>query len=35
LAASGSREPAAASVKQAGRRQRASPRPGTPSCCRR
>ena len=35
LAASGSREPAAASLRQAGRRQRARSRQGTPSCCRR
>jgi len=35
LAASGSREPAAASPKPARQRQRVSPRPGTPSCCRR
>jgi hypothetical protein len=35
LAASGSRQPAAASLKRAGRPPRASPRPGTPSCCRR
>lgn len=35
LAASGSREPATASVRRAGRDQRASPRQGTPSCCRR
>ena len=35
LAASGSHEPATASLEPARRRQRASPRQGTPSCCRR
>ena len=35
LADSGSREPATASLKPAGWRQRTSPRPGTPSYCQR
>jgi hypothetical protein len=35
LAAGGSRKPATASLKPPGRRQPASPRLGTPSCCRR